>query len=167
MKLDKNEETKIWETMLDKRRRLGPDPDDHPSVRRRMEIEYESIRIIINSILAKLSTTKQNTCSPTSQPGWWNKSATLIIMILLMATLTMATLVYREMSALNSRATGIMNDWQTVGRTLLSNPKITCEFVKDDMILTYWQPKDGIDVPVTLKIPHELKPEQLERLKKK
>lgn len=70
MKLDKNEETKIWETMLDKRRRLGPDPDDHPSVRRRMEIEYESIRIIINSILAKLSTTKQNTCSPTSQPGW-------------------------------------------------------------------------------------------------
>jgi hypothetical protein len=54
MGLNKRDEEQIWNTMMEGRRRLGPDPEDHPSVYRRMQIEFTNICLLISWILAKL-----------------------------------------------------------------------------------------------------------------
>lgn len=167
MKLDKKEETKIWDTMMERRRRFGPDPDDHPSIKRRMELEFVTIQIIINSILDKLSNTSPNTPS-IAQSGWRNKAVILIVMISFMATLIMGTLTYREMSAMNSRVQDKMNKRYAIGTAILDNPNISCVIEEKELIITFsGEAKGGIGMPETYRIPHGMPPEQVEQLKAK
>lgn len=97
MDLDKKEQDQIWASMMDRRRRLGPDPDDHPSIRRRMELEYQSICLIINWIIAKITTHPDGNFQPVT-PGR-RLNATHILLVLLIgigiASITLSWLGYQ------------------------------------------------------------------------
>lgn len=102
MGLSKKDEGQIWETMMARRRRLGPDPEDHPSIHRRMELEYVNICLIINWLLHKISIKSDGTLA-VAPSGWRHKAVALVVVMILIMTTTstiLAALAYRESSML-------------------------------------------------------------------
>lgn len=102
MGLSKKDEAQIWETMMARRRRLGPDPEDYPSVHRRMELEFVNNCLIITWVLHKIAVDSNGTVH-VAPSGRRQKAVALVAVLILtmaIATTILAALAYRECSML-------------------------------------------------------------------
>ena len=165
MGLSKKDETQIWETMMARRRRLGPDPDDHPSIRRRMEHEFVAILLVIKWILAKLPIRQDGTCQITSSS---NRHVAAYILLILLVTLGIATtiltwLTYQEAFLANNPMRIIRSQHEYLGLALAKNSNMTIKREGTDFIINY-KPSLEESVSNTIRIPHGIPPEEIERL---
>lgn len=164
MALSKKEEGHIWETMVERQRRVGPDPDDHPSVRRRMELQFVSILLIINLILNKLSVQTDGAIHIKSSGRRLHATAILltILVALGIATTSLAWMTYQDTQVL-TRRTIMRSKAEYLGIALMTNPKITLKLDGNDFVITS---KRGVDelLDDSFRVLHNIPPEELERL---
>ncbi len=165
MGLDKKEQDQIWASMMAHRRRLGQDPDDHLSIRRRMELEFVNILLIINTILNKLSVRADGTYQVATTGRRLN--ATHILLVLLIGIgITATTLVwmtYQETLFTNDRRKISRSRVEYLGRALLTNPHINIKTEGSDFVII---PIDDI-MSAPIRVPHNIPPEELKRLEPK
>jgi hypothetical protein len=169
MGLSNKEEVQIWETMMARRRRLGPDPEDYPSIRRRMEHEFVSILLIINWILKKLSDGSEGTFKIASTGRRLNASHILLILITLLGiattTLSWLSLQSAQIDA-EARKINIKRDnylrTAYLGKAVYK--EITVDIFPESYTLKFNTDTKG---EVSITIPHDIPKEEYKSLFKK
>lgn len=167
-RLSKKDEEQIWETLMARNRRLGPDPDDHPSVRRRMELQFLSILLTINWILAKITTRPDGTIQVSSPGRRFNITTILLSLIVALgiATTTFSWLAYQQTLITNDRKEIVRSQAEYLGRALMTNSKVKVERHGPNFVINYdWDLDES--VTGTIRIPHKIPPEEIERLNQK
>lgn len=163
--LNKEEEAQIWETMMARRRRLGLDPDDYPSIRRRMEHDFVAILLTIKWILAKLPSRLSGT-EEIKSTGRRHVAAYLLLILLVtlgIATTTLAWLAYQETLLTNNRLHIRRSQAEYLGMALMADSKATIRRDKSDFVIDYDRDLEE-SLTGSIRIPHKIPEKELKRL---
>lgn len=166
--LSKNEEAEIWEAMMARRRRLGLDPDDYPSIRRRMEHDYVAILLVIKWVLAKMPS-RLNGTDQIKSSGRRHVAAYLLLILLVtlgIATTTLAWKTYQETLLTNNRLHIRRSQAEYLGLALMNNSKVTLQRNGADFVIDYERDLEE-SVTGSIRIPHKIPEKELKRLDQK
>lgn len=151
--LTKKEEAQIWDTMMARRRHHGPDPDDHPSIRRRMELEYVSTLIIIKWVVTKLAPSGGHEIQSS---GKWHRTKAVFSHPMTAAAIIIATMTIYLSSRTFEKPTARQEYMRLVGRALIdAKPEIQTRMGSKSITITI--SGELLDGPAaTLELGHHL-----------
>ena len=163
--LDPKEKAWLWESLMWFGRQQGPSPDDHPSVRNRIEREYQSIVLIITVLSSKLSGTPGN--YTLRFPSWRHKAASCLRHPLFAAGVILAAVIptYLEIAEARKLVFTKRTREEAVGRAILTNPGIVTTFGDQQVSISVSEGLTTSGEPTSFKINHALTSEQLENVK--
>lgn len=160
MALNKKDKAALLQTLMDNARRQGLNPDDHPSVERRIEREWQNIiiqtELMMNNALGG---------SGVAKIGWRSKTLIAFVTATSLAGAVMATVSNRETAKLREEIWKSRGLNEYVGNAILTDPDVETTTTSEKLIMKFDTKYSEDGFPATIEIPHRIPPEAYERLK--
>jgi len=168
----RNMAASLWQSLARIRRDEGVDPDRYPPVK--SDVDYDTRRTMIGAEITARETADlilpaiRSTPALASNPsgGRAIKWLLTLILILVSATTTFTWLAYEQTLITNDRKEIVRSQAEYLGRALMTNSKVKVERHGSNFVIDYdWDLDES--VTGTIRIPHKIPPEEIERLNQK